>query len=128
MPTSCDRSGRCGTGRTCAAMGLWLGLVTVSVLRAGEVAASVSRQTAEVTSRVQADYGRLPLAFERNEGQVAGPARYLSRGHGYTVFVAPTEMVLSLRTQSLRGTDPNDRASVRTSLLRVKLVKSARHT
>jgi hypothetical protein len=79
------------------------------------------------------EYGRQPLRFERNDGQVNGPARYLSHGPGYTVFVLPTEMVLSLR----RGKDyrrrlgmlPPKGTSQRPSgagILRVKLLKARR--
>ena len=43
---------------------------------------------------------RLPLAFEANEGQVDPRVKFLARGSGYTVFLAATEMVLSLRGKS----------------------------
>jgi len=64
-------------------------------------------------ARILEGYGRLPLRFERVEGQ----ARYVSRGAGYTMYVAPTEMVLSLR----KGDGPR---SVSSALLRVKLLQS----
>ncbi len=41
--------------------------------------------------------GKLPLAFEANQGQVDEPVRFLARGPGYTVFLTQTETVLSLR-------------------------------
>lgn len=41
-------------------------------------------------------YGRLPLTFEANRGQVDQTVRFLSRGLGYTLFLTPTEAVLSL--------------------------------
>jgi len=37
------------------------------------------------------------LSFEVNQGQTDGRAKFLSRGHGYTIFLTPTEAVLSLR-------------------------------
>jgi hypothetical protein len=37
-----------------------------------------------------------PMAFERNLGQVQGSTRFVARGAGYSVFVAPSEMVLSV--------------------------------
>jgi Beta-propeller repeat len=37
-----------------------------------------------------------PLAFEKNLGQVRGSTRYVARGPGYAVYVAPAEMVLSV--------------------------------
>ncbi len=42
-------------------------------------------------------YGRLPLSFEANEGQVDKTVKFLSRGQGYTLFLTPAEAVLSLR-------------------------------
>jgi len=34
-------------------------------------------------------FGRLPLAFEPNEGQVDPQVRFLCRGRGYSLFVTP---------------------------------------
>jgi hypothetical protein len=42
-------------------------------------------------------YGKLPLHFEANQGQVEGTVRYLSRGSGYGLFLTSTEAVLTLR-------------------------------
>jgi len=42
-------------------------------------------------------YGRLPLAFEPNRGQTHDRVQFLSRGPGYTLFLARTEAVLALR-------------------------------
>jgi len=46
------------------------------------------------------DYGRLPLAFETNQGQTASAVRFLSRGPGYTAFLSAGSMLLSLRTST----------------------------
>ena len=43
------------------------------------------------------NYGKLPLSFERNEGQSAEAVQFLSRGKGYTLFLTPSEAVFSLR-------------------------------
>ena len=43
-----------------------------------------------------ANYGKLPLSFEANQGQVSGPVQFLSRGLGYTLFLTGDEAVLSL--------------------------------
>jgi beta-propeller repeat-containing protein len=48
-------------------------------------------------NRLAAAYGRLPLAFEANQGQTDRQVRFLSRGPGYTLFLTPTEAVLSLK-------------------------------
>ncbi len=47
--------------------------------------------------RVVTTYGKLPLAFEANQGQTDSRVKFLSRGSGYTLFLTPTEAVLSLR-------------------------------
>ena len=41
-------------------------------------------------------YGRLPLRFEANGGQVDSRVRFIARGAGYTLFLTPQESVLSL--------------------------------
>src|SRR5436309_2326609 len=45
---------------------------------------------------VQAAYGNLPLSFEANEGQSDAQVQFLARGHGYSLFLTPTEAVLTL--------------------------------
>jgi len=42
-------------------------------------------------------YGKMPLSFEANEGQVQRRVQFLSRGNGYSLFLAPTELQLVLR-------------------------------
>lgn len=42
-------------------------------------------------------YGKLPMSFEANEGQANSPVKFLSRGDGYSLFLSPTEALLSLR-------------------------------
>jgi autotransporter-associated beta strand protein len=63
-------------------------------------------------------YGRIPLSFEANEGQVAAPVDFLARG-GYTLLLAPTGAVLSLHepgaktsvvTMQLVGANPRSPA------------------
>lgn len=41
-------------------------------------------------------YGELPLIFEANQGQTDARVDFLSRGRGYTLFLTPTEAVISL--------------------------------
>lgn len=47
-------------------------------------------------ARLDEAYGKLPLQFEANAGQTAREVKFLSRGNGYTLFLTPTEAVLSL--------------------------------
>jgi len=53
---------------------------------------------AEMTRRPRRDeaYGKLPLAFEINRGQAASVVEFMSRGPGYTLFLTPTEAVLTM--------------------------------
>ena len=46
--------------------------------------------------RATAEYGKLPLSFEINQGQTDAQVQFLSRGSGYTLFLTPTNAVLSL--------------------------------
>jgi hypothetical protein len=53
-------------------------------------------------------YGNLPLSFEINQGQTDSQVKFLSRGHGYTLFLTGEEAVLSLRSQKsgVRSQEP----------------------
>ncbi|HYE75614.1 MAG TPA: hypothetical protein VEF04_19885, partial [Blastocatellia bacterium] len=62
-------------------------------------------------ARVQADYGKLPLSFEANQGQVAKDIKFLSRGIRSNFYLSSDEAVLEL---------PGEKKSQPTSL-RMKL-------
>ena len=47
--------------------------------------------------RAHTNYGKMPLHFEPNQGQTDPQVKFLSRGKGYTLFLTPTEAVLTLR-------------------------------
>src|SRR5439155_9761015 len=51
---------------------------------------------AEADARVSEAYGKLPLHFEANRGQTHEDVRFLARGPGYSLFLTPTEAVLTL--------------------------------
>ena len=46
------------------------------------------------------NYGKLPLAFEANQGQTDPRVKFFSRGKGYALFLSGDEAVLSLRAGS----------------------------
>src|SRR5947209_4779556 len=52
---------------------------------------------------LQAAYGNLPLSFEANQGQSDAQVQFLARGHGYSLFLTPSEAVLALRQPSGTG-------------------------
>src|SRR6266571_5752409 len=47
-------------------------------------------------ARLSEAYGRLPLSFEANHGQLTSDVKFFSRGSGYGIIINPTEAVLSL--------------------------------
>src|SRR5262245_18028325 len=77
-------------------------------------------------------YGKLPLGFEANQGQTDRRARFISRGNGYSLFLAPTESVLTLRgpaevgSASVQPTWAGDKTPQpnRSAVLRMKLLGS----
>ncbi len=74
------------------------GFATVGALRSesGVPGAQPGPPAASVRDRIAEDYGRLPLRFEANRGQVDPRVEFVSRGAGYSLFLTPTEAVLSL--------------------------------
>ncbi len=51
-----------------------------------------------------AQFGKLPLAFERNQGQTDAKVNFLARTPGYTLFLTTGEAVLSAKSGVLRMT------------------------
>jgi hypothetical protein len=68
---------------------------------------------ARVRSRVVDAFAKLPMRFERNDGQTDREVAYLVRGRGSTLFLTSTEAVLSLRDRT--GPD------AKTAVLRLRL-------
>jgi len=60
-------------------------------------------------NQLVANYGKLPLAFEANDGQTDGRVKFLSRGRGYSLFLTGDEAVLSLHKAT--GGAPNFRSA-----------------
>jgi beta-propeller repeat-containing protein len=68
---------------------------------------AVSSVPAVNKSRLLDVWGALPLAFERNDGQADSQVKYLARGRGYTLFLTPSEAVLSMAVpQKEHQTEP----------------------
>ena len=55
-------------------------------------------------SGAEAALGRLPLAFEPNQGQTDERVRFLAHGAGYGIFLTPSEAVLSLHGSTAGST------------------------
>ena len=45
------------------------------------------------------DFGKLALSFEANQGQADEQVKFMSRGNGYTLFLTPTEAVMTLKKE-----------------------------
>lgn len=70
---------------------------------------------ASAKAKIAENFGRLPLSFEVNEGQVDQSVKFLSRGPGYDLFLTSTEAVLSLRKPRPFDTDPRQPATKATA-------------
>jgi len=70
------------------------------------------RPHADGDVRLAEGYGKLPLSFEVNKGQVASEVKFLSRGRGYTLFLTGNEAVLSLRKPGQKADGKRQMANV----------------
>jgi hypothetical protein len=84
---------------------IW-GLLGVAALLSWLAPSLARAQAAAASVRAQVAYSRLPLAFEANAGQTAGPVQFLARGQGYTLGLTPTEAVLTFARQGRAPTSP----------------------
>ncbi len=84
------------TGTTASAGAVLLVLVGLRAFGGGPTG---SRPGADQVSDVARSdsYGKVPLSFEVNRGQTDPSVRFLARGDGYSLFLTPTEAVLTLR-------------------------------
>ena len=88
----------------------WWSCVAVPPLALGRPADTAT------LARVIADYGKLPMAFEVNQGQADPAVRFLTRGRGYGLYLTPTEAVLRLR-----GSAPASSAAPPEAVVRMRL-------
>jgi hypothetical protein len=94
--------------------------------------AGLSRPDPEVQGKTVESYGKLPLSFEANQGQTDAKVKFLSRGSGYTLFLAGDEAVFTLRGKKAKNDTPlvSGRLQPRplelttNAVLRMKLVKA----
>lgn len=81
--------------------------------RPATVKPTVVTLNADLTKQVAEAYGRLPISFEANQGQLPGEVKFFSRASGFGMFLAPGEATMLLRST---GETP------RTAALRMKLM------
>jgi len=105
---------------------LGLAILMMPVALQAATPASPSAVETAVKARLVETYGKLPLSFEQNQGQTGEEVRFLSRGPGYTVFLTPTEAVLSLHKPEQpplpSREKSSDSMSTASTALRIKLV------
>ena len=82
-----------------ALAGLMAFFVTGLPLQPVSRAASITSNTfSQSNQAMTVDSDRqLTLRFEANQGQTDNQVKFLARGSGYNLFLAPTEAVLALR-------------------------------
>ena len=94
-------------------------LVVAAALVASLGLVAIENASAQSSQRTQPRQtiasARWPMSFEVNQGQTDGGVRFISRGNGYSLFLTPTEAVLTLGGSG----EP-------TSVLRMKLLGSSR--
>lgn len=76
----------------------------------------------ETRARVAENFGKLPLSFEINKGQIDKSVKFLAHGTGYDLFLTSTEAVLRLqkpRAQADKAHDTNVREG---TILRLKML------
>lgn len=91
-----------------------------------------SRPDPSIQGKVIETYGKLPLSFEANQGQTDAKVKFLSRGSGYTLFLAGDEAVFSLRGSKVKSdASPSTHrlhqsavGPTTNAVLRMKLVKA----
>jgi Bacterial Ig-like domain (group 3)/MBG domain (YGX type)/Chitobiase/beta-hexosaminidase C-terminal domain/Beta-propeller repeat len=89
------------------------------------VAPTTARSAAPTTAAVAGEYGRLPLSFEVNDGQIAREVQFLARGSGYSLFLTEDAAVLSLMKDGAGSHGQRRAAAVaaaKTDVIRMELV------
>ncbi|MDX6290259.1 MAG: hypothetical protein QOH42_2058 [Blastocatellia bacterium] len=78
-------------------------------------------------SRIATGYGTLPLGFETNLGQAPKGVRFISRGHGYSLYLTQANAVLALRSSaSSQSTEGGTSPAPTYQVLGMRLVAAER--
>jgi hypothetical protein len=72
-------------------------LFSLSSLASAANHAGTGPVTAQGKAQALASYAKLPLSFEENRGQADARVKFLSHGSGYSILLAPSEVLLNLR-------------------------------
>src|SRR5690349_12490229 len=63
--------------------------------------------------RIAEQFGKLPLSFEVNKGQIDQSVKFMSHGPGYDLFLTATEAVLKYKSRALQQMRRRTRTSVK---------------
>lgn len=74
-----------------------------TVERRGMISPAATKPDDTAQMRISKTYGKIPLSFEVNKGQIDSQVKFLSRGAGYTIFLTSNEAILTLnKTEAIR--------------------------
>src|SRR5262249_7811662 len=110
----CCKTGQVSLVRNAGLHALYLLAATTSILFASLLGAhSQDFAAASATAGLvpKTHHLSLPLHFEPNVGQTDGSADFLARGSGYTLFLTPSQAVLSLRQVSKQPANRSQHAA-----------------
>ena len=78
-------------------------LLIAGKLPAQPASSAAAAATTDAHSVLAADYGKLPLSFEANQGQTDARVKYLSHGAGYSPFLTDSAAVLVFSKPDIRA-------------------------
>jgi uncharacterized repeat protein (TIGR01451 family) len=98
-----------------------LGVTTLATLfsfaQLSSAQSTATQSSALKKSQTAAEYGKLPLSFEKNEGQAPSNIKFLARGQGYTLALTSEGAILGLHKQKGEESQPGKDANPRIHLL-----------
>jgi hypothetical protein len=88
-------------------------LAILACMFGSSIHAQTASPSAQPVPQLDRNFGKVPLNFEPNRGQVAPEVQFLSRGPGYALFLTPGEAVLELN----KGKSASASSTLRMKLL-----------
>jgi hypothetical protein len=95
---------------------------TASIASSPDTRDSIIPKPLAAKDGIRNSYGKLPLAFEPNNGQVDEQVKFLARGPGYNLFLTSTETLLALNNVSSRKGKPTNGRSSKQEVLKMRLL------
>jgi hypothetical protein len=92
-------------GLSLIAIALLPGIVMAQNTITGGIAGRITPEATK--AHILEGYGKLPLSFEANHGQTDNKVKFLSRGHGYSLFLTGNEAVIALKKTALQSEEMN---------------------